>query len=153
MNIRLVRQQKLVLPSLAVDGLGRLFWEDVAKVAQGSILDNILSQRQASGEQLKRNKTSTIARKLKAGRKPRSLIDVMHRFIQGAGKSWKVIRLLPNGKGIEIGPATDELKRLMGLVQEKGYVGWIGLNTKAASAIKVLLREEVRRLFRAAQKI
>jgi hypothetical protein len=144
-TVKLIRVEKLKIPKL--EGLDKLFWTDVEAVGIKSITDNILQQKQADGSQLKRNQPSTLERKRAAGRGGRSLIDRLHRFIRGGRGSWVGKR---TRRGMSIGPATGELKKLSREVQKRGYVGWLGFNKEAVTGVRAALRAAVRRIFRKA---
>jgi len=142
---RLVVIEKADLPSF-VDGLSKKLWEEVGQAAAGSILENILTQRQGDGSPLKSNEPSTLERKRKQGRGQRSLVDRLHRFVQGSGASWK-IKLQSKGRGVTVETATAELGNLVKWVKGMGYVGWDDLNDKGKRAIRGSLRKEIRRVF------
>jgi len=148
LNIR--RLSRAQIPSLS--GFSPEFWEKVGDVVSGSILDNIIRQQQADGTPIKENAPSTKAAKQKQGRGVRSLIHLKDRFVQGAKGSWKILQFIPNGRGILVGPATAELRKLVRWVHQLGYVGWLGVNVEGIAAIRTLLREEIRMLFRAAKR-
>ena len=161
MRVRVTRQNKGSYASIAtgVAGLSAKFWERAAAVVEGGILDNILTQKKASGGALKKNKPATLARKLMEGKPPLALVDALHRFIQGKRKSWTIVKWLPRPgatgsdtrtafRGIVVGPATAELRKLIQYVGQKGYVGYIGISKTTASALKALLRLELREKFR-----
>ncbi len=152
MKLAVTRTRRGDYTKLAVglSHLPRPFWNRVGQVAAGSILDNITRQKQASGAALKRNKPATLERKLKEGKPPLALVDALHRFVRGGGASWKILEYLPDGRGIVVGPATDELTRLVKYLAQKGYRGYIGINAKARAALAVLLRNEIRAMFRRA---
>jgi hypothetical protein len=128
------------------------FWDKVARVAEGSTLENIRMQKQRSGAGLKRNAPSTRERKRKKGRPQLSLVDEKHRFVKGGRRSWTILKYLPDGIGIEIGGATDALRRLVGYAVDRGYVGWLGLSADGVAAVSALIRKEIKAQFRKAQK-
>jgi len=158
MGFELERALRARLPEF--QGLSKPFWQAVGKIIVTSILQNILNQKQADGSPIKRNAPSTLEAKRRMGRGSRSLVDALHRFVQGGGKSWRV-RLLRSGEsragtsithtygGVEVSPAPT-LAVLNRHVQEKGYIGWLGINKSARNAIRLELRKEVRRQFRRA---
>jgi hypothetical protein len=129
---------KLVLP--------KTFWEQVAVVVSGSILDNIVKQRQADGQPLKKNAPTTLLRKLAHGRGSRSLVDKEHRFVQGSGMSWRATYFYANNAGVRIGPATTQLRDLVRFLAEKGYSGYIGVSQSCRSALKALLKQQLKEM-------
>lgn len=119
------------------------FWDKAAQVAIGSIIENILTQRQADGTRIKANAPATRARKRKQGKRLLSLIDEQHRFVRTGRASWTLKRYLPQGAGIVIGPATEELRQLVWWVWQAGYRGYIGLSKKGRAAIRALIRKSI----------
>lgn len=108
--------------------IGNAGWAKVGQVVEGSIKDNILSQRQIDGDRIKVNAPSTRARKRKKGRPQLSLVDAKKRLISKAGWFSTVIT-----NGVRVSPAFPNIVRW---VQQKGYTGWIGPGKKGVSAIK-----------------
>lgn len=143
-DIKIERVVKAEIPSIKFP---KPFWSNVAKIIEGSILDNLRKQQQADGSALKKNARTTLLRKQALGRRLLSLVDKEHRFVKGNAASWKPLKFL-GGKGVEVGPATGELKRLSIFVQKKGYTGWMGLNKEALSALKALARKEIKRILK-----
>lgn len=127
------------------------FWDKTARVVEGSTLENIASQKTRKGGHLKKNATSTRLRKADAGRRQMSLVDEEHRFVKGKRQSWKILKYLPKGKGIVVGGATAELRKLVGYVTKLGYVGWLGLAPDGVAAVRALMRKEVKDMFRRAK--
>lgn len=150
-GIRRTRRGNYAALAANVSNLPRSFWDRTGAIVAAGIVDNILAQKQASGEALKKNAPSTRDRKAREGKPQLSLVDALHRFIKGSGASWKVLRYLPRGRGIIVGPATLELSRIIRYVGEKGYVGYVGISAKTAAALKALLRGELRAMFRRAR--
>lgn len=151
-KLRLIRTKKAKIPRLHMNGLSDRFWEEVGKIVEGSILDNLRSQTAADGGPIKKNADSTRAQKLRKGTGLRSLIDEQHRFVQGSGGSWKVTKKRSDGLGITVGPSTAELKKLVQYVARLGYTGYLGVSKEGVSAIKAALRNEIRRQFRKANR-
>ena len=125
----------------------RTVTSEIGRIAEGNILDNIRTQRQASGAALKTNAPSTLERKRRLGRPQLSLIDRLKRFIQGNRKSWRyrTVRANVEQPFIEIRPATAELRRLVRFVQEKGYTGWFALSDRGRGAIAELIGKWIRK--------
>ena len=123
----------------------------IAKAAEGSIIDNIITQKQATGVPIKRNEPSTVERKRKmgwlVGGRAMALIAQMHRFVKGHGLSWR--SSIDTAKQmIIIRPANAELARLSYFVQLKGYVGWFAIGNKGREAIRAVLRQWIGRQFK-----
>lgn len=150
-KVKIYSSSKITLPDVFLDEKA---YDQIGKVAEASILDNIRRQQQADGSALKINAPSTRERKRRAGRPVLSLVDRLHRFVKGNQRSWKVRKTTKRGRvnGIEVVPATSELKKLVRYVQEKGYVGWFGINKDAVAAIKEAVRESIRRQFKKARR-
>ncbi len=132
------------------------FLNDVGKLIEASILENIKTQTQADGSGLQRNKPSTSAKKRAMGRRLLSLVDEKHRFVKGQGQSWKHETSKAKGM-VTVRPATDELRELVKSVQIGGngrnkYRGWFGINKKAAAAIRQKAREMIKRLMKKLNK-
>ena len=146
---------KVTRRSQIISGAGNQFIANIPgelinkalNIAESSIIDNILMQRQADGTALKKNRRSTIQRKIEKGQaNPKSLIDEQHRFIQKRQRSWKHKIL---GKGTAkwsafIYPATAELKDLNKEVQIKGYRGWFAPSKQALILMCEMVRNEIR---------
>lgn len=125
--------------------------EQFCKVIEGSILDNIQKQKQANGQQLKKNARSTQIRKRLAGRRPLSLVDEKHRFVKGNKQSWAT-EVVNGGKSILVRPATGELKSLMLSVQQMGYVGWFGVSERGKLLMRNLLKKLIIDKFKSFRK-
>ena len=80
MQVQIRRKRIATLPAL---NLSEDFWDKVGKIAVGSIIDNIVSQKQEDGSPLKSNAASTKRRKANEGRPPLSLIDDNRSFVKG----------------------------------------------------------------------
>jgi hypothetical protein len=114
----------------------------VGQLAKTSIQDNINQQMQADGSSLKANAPSTARRKELENKPVLSLVDEEHRFIQPDSFSATVV-----DERVTIEPGNEELKDLSRQVQEKGYTGWFGLNATAEKAVRVTMRNAIKRLF------
>lgn len=152
-KLKIVRAQKAVFPGLE---LPQAVLEDVAKVAEASILDNIRRQKQADGSALESNRQSTMEAKRRKGRPVMSLVDALHRFVRGSSISW-ASTIYRRRATVIIEPATGELRNLVRWVQEGGdgrnrYTGWFGINKEARAAIRERLRQWVRDEFRKARR-
>lgn len=145
----IVRKRAVKMPEFR---WSRDFWNKVGKVVEGSTLDMIRKQTTMDGSRIKTNAPSTRERKRRAGRPLLSLVDKEHRFVRGGQQSWKIIRYLPRNTGIAVAAATRELAELVHHVVEMGYTGWLGLSQSAVGAVRALIREEMRRMFREAAK-
>ena len=139
-----VAVKKAVFPNFA---LPQTTLEQVARITEQSIIDNILQQKQATGAPLKKNAPGTIRRKMAEGKAPRSLVDQYNRFIQMMRKSWvwtitgagttkQQISIKPNS---QITAGGISLRVLNESVQKKGYVGWFAANKAAIAAIKTVM--------------
>lgn len=123
----------------------------IAKLMEASVLDNILKQATATGEQIKMNSPSTRDAKRKLSLPLLSLVAKGHRFVKGRGGSWKVTPVLSNGsQALRLEAATQELKNLSRWLQQMGYVGWLGINPRAMAAIRLVVRNAIKREFRRA---
>jgi len=149
LTVKLIRKRAINMPEFR---WSREFWDRCGKVVEGSTLDMIRSQTTMDGSRIKQNAPSTRERKRKKGRPRLSLVDEKHRFVKGGGQSWKIIRYLPRNTGIVVAAANAELRKLVRYVVGMGYTGWLGLSSKSEKAIRALIREEVRRQFRAAAR-
>lgn len=136
------RGKPVTLPAFA---LPRDVLEQVAQVIEGSILANIVDQKQADGSPLQENAQSTKLRKKRAGRPIKSLIDREHRFVRGNQGSWSHEIAAGEKWMIVFRPATDELKKLNRYVQAKGYVGWFRASVKGANAARLLIKQWITR--------
>ena len=145
-----VKRVKAKLPALRIP---MPVMRKVGKVAEGSILDNIKKQRQADGSPLKENAPSTQERKRRLRRPLLSLVDELHRFVQGNRGSW---HWYPTKKGeqtlVVITPATAELRRLVRYVQDKGYTGWFAVSKKGEAGIRKIFRDWIKGEFRLAAR-
>ncbi len=161
-TLKLTRKQKAQLADLG--GFSRGFWTQVGKAIEDSILQNIDRQKQADGSALQRNAPSTLAVKARWGRGSKSLVDDDHRFVGKGGSSWTILERKTGGRGIVVGPASLELAILSRQLQSgrfgKGmkagktrrYTGWMGINKKAWAAIRKLVRKEIERLIKKAER-
>ena len=79
-----VRTNELELEARSLLAFPSPFWIRVSKVAERSIISNIVNRKQADGSPIKRNAQSTLDRKRRLQRGSRSLVDdpISHRFIQ-----------------------------------------------------------------------
>ena len=171
-KLRVVRQVKANLPTLV---LPENVLEDIGKIGEASILDNIKRQQKATGAPLPRNKQSTIDRKEEKGRPPLSLVDQYHRFVRKNSGSW-ASQVVLRRQWVIVKPANPEIRQLSQWVQEGGkgrgkikrgkrkgerkttggtkrYRGWFGLNREAKAAIKWLIRDWIIRMFRQAARM
>jgi len=140
-------ERRFTLPNFA---LPQKVLEDVAKLAEQGIVENILKQQQADGKPLKRNPPGLTKAKIRNQRKypTFSLIDKYHRFIQYMRKSW-VWTIYGGGttnQHISIKPTTAvvsgaklPLSTIAKDVQMRGYVGWFAVGKKSVGAIKVVM--------------
>ena len=131
--------------------LGKATFDEIGKIASAAIVLNIKESRQADGAPIKRNKPSTalqkrMRRSLYRGRVA-PLIDKRHRFIQGAGGSW---RWFSYADHVNIEPATSELRQLSNYAQRNGYTGWFGVSKKAWSLIRRVVRRRLTEIVRTA---
>lgn len=149
----IIRARKTVqVPKIVFDDE---FWTTVATVARSNVRENILNQKQADGGELKRNATSTMLKKLGQGKALLSLVDEPeskggHRFVRSGDGSWKLSRFLPDGRGVVVGPATEELRSLMKYLYDKGYWGYFGLSASGVSAIRALIRQRIHAIWKRA---
>jgi hypothetical protein len=160
--MRVVRKRALKLPEIR---LSKEFWTEVGGLVAAGIVTNVIMQRKGEqssnraivvsrGGRLKMNKKSTRDRKAAEGKPLMSLVDEEHRFVRSGGSSFKVVRYLRSGRimgavvGVVVGPATRELRELIGHVAQRGYVGYIGLHSSVKKAIGVALRLELKRYLR-----
>lgn len=146
-SVKLVPKRHVRMPELR---WSREFWGKVGKVAEGAALDNLRQQRTTDGGRLKANAPKTRERKRKEGKPLLSLVDEEHRFVRGNRQSWKILRYLPRNTGVVVGAATDELKKLVRYTAKMGYVGYLGLSTQQLKAVRALIRQEFRAMFRTA---
>jgi hypothetical protein len=123
--------------------LSKSFWDQVAKLTAGSIIDNVISGKKADGSAIKTNSPGTRARKRKQGKPLLSLVDNEHRFVKDGDASWKLIRYTANGQGVVVGAATGELRELIDSLGAMGYTGYVGISEKLGRAIGELLRKEL----------
>lgn len=149
-------------------GLPKEAWRDAGNVVAAGIVDNIMKQQQESGAPLKKNAPATTTRKRNKRRDLRSLMEKLYRFIRvadtvrGSGgaleemqiagrggkisqarvdtaNSWGILRYLPSG-GVVVGARSQQLKNLSRWVQEKGYVGWLGISATTREALRAVLK-------------
>lgn len=142
-RIKVLRKNAMKFPGLKLNATDL---QKAGKVVEGSILDNIRRQQQTDGSTLKENAYSTRERKRKAGRPTLSLVDKLHRFVQGNGASWKST-VAESRNAVVVTPATAELAELSRNLQRRGYTGWFGLNASGVEAIKAIIRNAIRRAF------
>lgn len=144
--IRLTRTRKAQWPKMRP---GRALMLEIGKVLEGSILDNIKRQIQVDGTTpIQRNAPLTRKRKQERGRPLLSLVDEKHRFVRGAGASW---RSTATSSSVTVKPATRELRDLSLRVQGGGYEGWFGLSRDGAAVVRKLLQHWIRQQFRSAE--
>lgn len=124
--------------------LGQAFWENVARVVKGDILQRIDTQQQPQGGRIKRNAPSTLARKRKQGKPPLSLVDQHKRLVSSDSYEHEI---LPGGKGVRIRPRGAERMALARSLVARGYK-WIGLSKKGQRALRALFLDEVKRLIK-----
>jgi hypothetical protein len=152
-GVKIRRKIQAKMPGFELD---KPVLTEIFEIAEGSILDNILSQKQASGGALKRNAPGTRKRKQKQGNRlpGHSLIDRQHRFIKGRRQSYQhSIRGRGSNATIVIYPATQELRTLNRYVQRKGYTGWFGVSKEAFGLIRFVVRKWVNREVKKAVKL
>lgn len=137
MKMRLIRRRKATLPTLNVP---IEVLDELGKVCEAGILENIKRQKTARGRAIRQNAPSTLKAKRRNKRPLMSLVDELHRFTRGLGASWASN---PNThkSSVSIEPATKELARLSRYVQLKRYTGWFGISAKARKAMKQKIRE------------
>lgn len=135
-------------PDMGPVRLPQEFWDDVAILTAGSILENILTQKKADGGRLKINSPRTREAKRAKGRPLLSLVDAEHRFVKDGGASWAKLRYTANGQGVVVGPSNQELKDLVIFTGQKGYGGYLGVSAKLARALGQLLRKELEKYVR-----
>lgn len=155
MKFEVVRAVRANLPALK---LPVELLEKIGKIGEGSILQNIKNQQTMDGGQLQENAPSTRRRKERKGRPLKSLVDQFHRFTRGRGQSW-ALQVEPHRNWVILEPATQELRNLSRWLQEgrpsKGkykYLGWFGLNEKAAKLVREVTRAWVRDEFEKARR-
>lgn len=124
--------------------------EEIAKLAEASILHNIKHQQQADGAALKVNSPAWREHKRKKRRPQLSLVNALHRFVRGGGGSWAT-QIYRSKSTIIVRAATNELAQLSEWVQGMGYVGWHGVNRKARAAMMQVIRDWVRDEFKRAR--
>jgi uncharacterized FlaG/YvyC family protein len=145
-----VERIRAELPALRIP---RTVTSQIGRIAEGNILDNIKTQKRADHGSIKANAPSTLERKRRLGRGTRSLVDELHRFVQGNRKSWRWTASKKAEKAVvTIVPATAQLRRLVRFVQEKGYVGWFALSDDGREAIRQVIRKWIRREFDKARR-
>lgn len=144
MKAKLEEVTKLKLPTF--DGLSDAFWVDAGRIIGDGVSENILMQQQADGSPIKENSPGTLAKKAELNRGQRSLIDQFHRLVRKAGASWKLTK--KTTRGIEVGPATPEIKMISREVQKKGYRGWFGISLRTSMLLRGRLKSEILRLLK-----
>lgn len=146
LKITLVREVKADIPALKID---KKLLNEVGSLGSADIMHNILAGKQADGAGLKRNAPKTADRKRKKGwtvaGRVKSLIAEHHRFVKGGGRSWRWY--LERGKTVWIYPGNAELKNLVRWVQMKGYLGWFAISVKGKVAIKLAMRDWIKKQF------
>lgn len=125
----------------------REMWTDIGRAFEGDQLDRIAKQQEPNGSRLKVNAPSTRARKRKKGRPQLSLVDADHRLVQGSGRSYRILRFMPRGAGIVMGPANAEVREIMKHVLRMGYNFW-GVSDQLRDAITARVRQHVREILR-----
>jgi hypothetical protein len=111
----------------------------VGDIVIDSIQNNIENQKQANGLPIKANAPSTVrAKELRGQNPPKSLIDTEHRFMRSESFLASV-----GSNDVTVEPRSDELKEINREVQQKGYVGWFGINDKARALIKETIRRHI----------
>lgn len=143
-EITIRRRIKAKMPGFELD---QKLHKEIAEIAEGSIIENILLQRQANGSSLKVNAHSTRRRKERQGNNPiLSLVDKEHRFIKGRSQSWaQSVRGVGSMASLVIYPATGMLRKLNRYVQGKGYTGWFGISKDSSDLIRHAIRKWIRR--------
>lgn len=114
MEFKVVRAVRANLPALKMPVE---LLEKIGKIGEGSILQNIKDQKQASGQALERNSPRTLEIKRRKGRPLKSLVDQFHRFTRGRGQSWAT-QIEPHRNWVIIEPATQELRKLSEWLQK-----------------------------------
>ena len=144
-KVRVIRERKFVAPELRLGDSDRA---KIAKVILGDVLNNIKQQKQADGSPIKRNRTSTSARKQAEGKPPLSLVDEEHRFVKPGNwiAGWTGDKTLTIEPGMVGGPPT--LRDLVTSVQMSGYTGWFAVTIEAVGAVQVLLKNFIRSAIR-----
>lgn len=121
--------------------------EDIGKVIEGGIIDNIMSQKTVSGARIKVNTPTTRELKRKLGLPVLSLIFKNHSFIKGGQGSWKS-KVNERKQSVSVEPANAQLKTVSEALQARGYVGWFGISAKTMSAIRARLRQYLKERFK-----
>lgn len=149
MSFKVKRTIKAKFPAFRLDDATMV---QLGELLSLGVVDNILQQKQASGARIRPNAPSTRHRKQRLGRPVLSLIDdpKKHRFIKG-GKGSFTYSAKGHSRGtrtIVVEPATGELRKLNRYVQQKGYVGWFGVSRETEAAVRLALRDFIKRTFR-----
>lgn len=136
----------------------------------GDVVKNIRDQRQADGDALKQNATSTRKRKQRMGIPQMSLLDIGQRLLI-VEKSWKyttnlkklTITVEPTStpqtalkkythknkrtgkRRTSIARNTASAKEIVEWVQEAGYTGWFEMSEAGIMGIADLLSEKIRK--------
>lgn len=137
MKAKLTRVQKFNIPKI---DLGQETMSEIGEEAKASIIENIERGETADGASLKRNESSTV--KQKAGSRP--LIGKNGRILNG-------LKVTLDRDGVNVEPGSDEVRRIIGYVAAKGYVGWFAINSRGREKIREIIRERMRQLFGGAQ--
>lgn len=156
-----VRTNELELEARSLLAFPSPFWIRVSKVAERSIISNIVNRKQADGSPIKRNAQSTLDRKRRLQRGSRSLVDdpISHRFIQKGNGSYRPIaftktRSTTGYTGVIVGFSNQDAKDIGLILQRRGYTGWFAVSKKGMEAISKLYMAQIEKsLNRVAKKI
>ncbi len=151
-NVKVSRVSKADFPEGGKIRLKLKDWEDIGKLIVVGIQTNINNQQQADGSPIKSNAPSTLARKRKEGKEPKSLIDQFKRFVKRTTSSWFVS---PSTESVTVypsdytggDPSGATLRSLVRSVQARGYVGWFGISKRALSGIRLVVRNRIKAFF------
>lgn len=117
-------------------------WNRIGEAILKSFLRNVRGQVTATGLQQKKNAPNTIAAKRKKGRRSpanSSLVDDPKTYRFSRGSNYEIDT---DKEGATVFPRDLKVSRY---VQKKGYVGWIGVDSRAKRAIVKLFNSFIKR--------
>ncbi len=118
----------------------------IGKIAEASVIDNVMSQKTVTGERIQRNTPETRELKRKLGIKQMSLIFKDHSFVRGQEQTFRII-VDKTRQSVRIEPKA-EFKPIVEGLQRRGYVGWFGMNPKAMAAVRALISKWIKEYFK-----
>jgi phosphoribosylformimino-5-aminoimidazole carboxamide ribonucleotide (ProFAR) isomerase len=153
MSFRFVRERAAKIPKIILE---QEDYEKIGKLIIASITRNIGSQKQADGSSLKQNSPQTSLAKMKAGLPTMSLIAWGRRLVAGIGAAFiseidkRSVTVYPSPVATKGWRAKTSMspKDLTKYVQQKGYVGWFGLDKQSREDISTVLEVAIRKAFK-----